>query len=62
MKLACEPDSQGARSLIASPDQFRIVTRDVERTTVFVSLSAIKCPVVKCFEDSILLEVEFILE
>ena len=37
-------------------------TRDVERRTVFISFSALKCPVVNCFVDSILLEVEFILE
>ena len=61
-KLACEPESERARSLIAIPDEFRIFTRDVDRRTVFISLSALKCPVVNGFVDSILLEVEFILE
>ena len=42
-KLAGETESKRARSLIASLDEVRIVTRDVERRTVFTSLSAPKC-------------------
>ena len=61
-KLPCEPESERARSLIASADEFRIVTKDIERRAVFISLSALKCPVVNCLVDSILLEFDFILE
>ena len=60
MKLACEPDSKRAHSFNGSPNEFQIVTRDKAGKTVFISLSALKCQVVNCLVDSILLEFEFI--
>ena len=49
--------SKIAHSLITSPNEFRIVTRDVGKRTVFITLSALKCPVVDCLVDSFLLKI-----
>ena len=51
MKLARETESKRARSLIVPLDEVHNVTRDVERRPVFISISALKFPLVNCFVD-----------
>ena len=39
MKLACGPESKRARSLITYPKEFRIVTGDVKKNSVYLIVS-----------------------